>query len=166
MHSEAVASLQFHFFANLMENILYFTGGIALVAFAWLMVLLAKTMKTVQTTLVEARQDLHDFQSDIHEIKLQVMPILDSMQQLTIRANVIADSVQSQMVTIQETVDDTLDVVRGTIDDVERLKNEVVGIVEGPLRMARSTSDGAIGTITKGVTLLAKLFATRKNGKN
>ncbi len=148
-----------------MENILYITGGIALIAFAWLMLSLAQTMKSAQIAIVEARQDLHDFQSDVHEMKVKAMPILDNLQQLTIRANFIADSVQSQMVTIQETVDDTLDVVRGTIDDVERLKNEVVGIVEGPLRIARSTSNGAVGTIAKGVTLLAKLFAARKNGK-
>jgi uncharacterized protein YoxC len=157
--------VRFHFFANQMENILYITGGIALIAFAWLMFSLAQTMKSAQVALVEARQDLHEFKCDIHEMKTEAMPILENLQQLTIRANSIADSVQSQMVTIQETVDDTLDVVRGTIDDVERLKNEVVGIVEGPLRMARSTSTGAIGTITKGVTLLAKLFAARKNGK-
>ncbi len=148
-----------------MENILYVTGGIAFLAVAWTMTYLIKTLQTAQKVMLEARGDLHEFKGDVRELKIKVLPILDSVSQLTVRVNSIADNVQSQMVSIQETVDDTLDVVRGTIDDVERLKNEVVGIIEGPLRVIHSTSDGAIGTVTKGVTLLTKLFANRKTGK-
>ena len=148
-----------------MENILYITGGIALLSLAWLFFSLSNTLKTVHSVLTESRRDLHEITGDVREIKDKALPILDSASQLAIRANAIADGVQSQMVSIQETVDVTLDVVRGTIDDVERLKNDVVGIVEAPLHLARTTSNGAIGTVAKGVSLLAKIFAARKNGK-
>jgi hypothetical protein len=65
-------------------------------------------------------------------------------------------NVEQQLLHIQETIDDALDVVRGTIDDVERLKDSLVSTVEGPVALVRDVSDGALGAIAAGLRIVKK----------
>lgn len=147
-----------------MEIILYITGGIALLALAWLFISLANTVKTAQGVLkesqvmiTEARTDIHTLTETVTELKTQVVPILGNVNELTYKVNTLADGVQSQLDSIRDTVDDTLDVVRGTIDDVERIKNELVATVEGPVRLVQTSVGGAVGAIRTGVNLIKKI---------
>ena len=149
-----------------MEIILYITGGIALLSVSWLMISIVGAMKRAETVLAESQKDFHSLTADVAQMKSEILPVLQGINDFTKRANSIADSVQSQIMSIQETVDDTLDVVRGTIDDVERIKNEVVEIVEGPLRIARSSTVTTASAIVKGLSLISGLLGARRNGKS
>jgi len=146
-----------------MELILYITGGIALLALAWLFVSIASTVKSVKDVLVEVRGDLSNVVQTIDEVKAEVLPILGNVNNITANVTSITNGLQTQMISVHETIDDTLDVVRGTIDDIERLKNQLVATVEGPVSLVRATTDGAIGSVFKGVSLLSKFFGKKKD---
>ncbi|MEO6938748.1 MAG: hypothetical protein ABI444_01190, partial [Candidatus Kapaibacterium sp.] len=98
--------------------------------------------------------------------KTQTLPVLSDLRDLTLKANAIADGVQSQMVNIHSVIDGALDVVRGTIDDAERLKNDVVDLVQGPISLVKSSSASTIGLAIKGMNLLTKLLNKGKHSTN
>ena len=152
-----------------METILYITGGIALLALAWLFVALARAISGMQEMLGQLEDDFHTAAAAADEIRAGVMPILGNMAQVTgnmthISGSVrdIASGVQNQMVGVHETIDDALDVIRGTLDDVERVKNEVVATVEGPITLVRETANGAFGTGLRVANLILKLVGNRR----
>ena len=152
-----------------MELILYITGGIALLALAWLLILIAKTIGKIQPVVTELLVDLRSIVVTVDELKVQVTPVLENMayissnvKGITSNVNSITAGVQKQMVGVHETIDDALDIVRGTLDDIERLKDDVVATVAGPVMMARAATNGAIGTGIKVVNILWKLFGNRK----
>jgi uncharacterized protein YoxC len=145
-----------------METILYITGGIALLALAWLFISLARTITGVHALLAEAESDLHTAVAAVDEIRAGVMPILSNVRTITGSVSDIASGVQRQMVGVHETIDDALDVIRGTLDDVERLKDNVVATVEGPVTMVRETANGAIGTVLRIANVILKLVGNRK----
>ncbi len=145
-----------------METILYITGGIALLALAWLFFALAQSLKGMQSMLAQLETDFHTAAVAADEIRVGVMPILDNMAHITSNVSKITTGVQNQMVGVHETIDDALDVIRGTIDDVERLKNEVVATVEGPVHFARETANGAVGTAMRVANVILKLVGNRK----
>ena len=152
-----------------MELILYITGGIALLALAWLLILIAKTIGKVQPVVTELLVDLRSIVVTVDELKVQVTPVLENMAHIstnvkgiTSDVNHITTGLQNQMTGVHETIDDALDIVRGTLDDIERLKDDVVATVAGPVMMARSATNGAIGTGIKVVNILWKLFGNRK----
>jgi hypothetical protein len=152
-----------------METILYITGGIALLALAWLFIALTKALKGAQDLLLQLETDFHTAAMAADEIRAGVMPIIGNMTAITsnvtsITANVskITSGVQNQMVGVHETIDDALDVIRGTLDDVERVKNEVVATVEGPITLVRETANGAFGTGLRIANLILKLVGNRK----
>ncbi len=157
-----------------MEIILYITGGIALLALAWLFIATARTVSGVKDMLQEAREDLRTVIASVEEVKTKALPILGNVTNITdnvttITGNVssITDGVRNQMVGVHKTVDDALDVVRGTLDDIERLKNEVVATVEGPVTLVRDTSGGVVSTAIKVISILAKLVkAVRTPSRN
>jgi uncharacterized protein YoxC len=145
-----------------METILYITGGIALLALAWLFVSLARAISGMQVMLSELESDLHTAAAAADEIRAGVMPILDNMTHITANVSKITSGVQNQMVGVHETIDDALDVIRGTLDDVERLKNNVVATVEGPVSLVRETASGAIGTVLRVANMILKLTGKRQ----
>jgi hypothetical protein len=147
-----------------MEIILYITGGIALLALAWLFFSLASTISAVKQILTDARADLATVVATVNDVKTEVMPILGNVNGITSNINSITNGLQTQMISVHETIDDTLDVVRGTIDDLERLKDELVATVEGPMSLVKSTTDGAVGAVFKGFGLLRRVFGARKSG--
>ena len=150
-----------------MEIILYITGGIALLALAWLFIALGRTISGVKDVLDEARTDLRTIVNDVDDIKTNVIPILNNVTNITGNVSSITDGVRNQMVGVHQTVDDALDVIRGTLDDLERLKNEVVATVEGPVTLVRETSGGVVSTAIKLVSTIAKLVkAVRKPSMN
>src|SRR5437763_16604960 len=116
-----------------MEVILYITGGIALLALAWLFISLARAVSGIQPLLAEVRSDVHSMVGVVDDIKSQILPILNNVDGITsnvkgITGNVnsITTGLQDQMIGVHETIDDALNVIRGTLDDLERLKNDVV----------------------------------------
>lgn len=144
-----------------MEAILYITGGIALLALAWLFISLSRTVSAVKDLLRDVRSDLSIIVETVTDIKSQVLPILGNVNSIASNITTISNGIQAQMVTIQETIDDALDVVRGTIDDLERLKDEVVSSVEGPIQLVRTTANGTIGAIGKVVTILSRFVGKK-----
>ena len=152
-----------------MELILYITGGIALLALAWLLILIAKAIGKIQPVVTELLVDLRSIVVTVDELKVQMTPVLENMAHIstnvkgiTSDVNHITTGLQNQMTGVHETIDDALDIVRGTLDDIERLKDDVVATVAGPVMMARSATNGAIGTGIKVVNILWKLFGNRK----
>jgi uncharacterized protein YoxC len=152
-----------------MEIILYITGGIALLAFAWLFIALAKMIQGVQPLLTEFIRDMSTIVTTVDQLKTQVTPILENMagissnvKGITSNVNSITTGLQNQMIGVHETIDDALDIVRGTLDDIERLKDDVVATVAVPVSVARSATTGAIGTSIKVANILWKLFGNRK----
>jgi uncharacterized protein YoxC len=152
-----------------MELILYITGGIALLALAWLLILIAKTIGKVEPVVTELLIDLRTIVVTVDELKVKMTPVLDDMAHISLNVkgitsnvNNITTGLQNQMIGVHETIDDALDIVRGTLDDIERLKDDVVATVAGPVKMARSATNGAIGTGIKVFNILYKLFDSRK----
>jgi uncharacterized protein YoxC len=149
-----------------MEAILYIAGGIALLALAWFFISLASTVKTLQTVLKDTGASLNVVTQDITDIKNQVVPILSNVNDITIKANSIAAGVQAQMLSIHETIDDTLDVLRGTVDDVERLKDELVATVSGPVQLVRASADGAVGAIMTSLNFIKRIIGGKSGGRS
>jgi len=145
-----------------METILYITGGIALLALAWLFIALTKALKGMQSMISQLETDFHTAAVAADEIRAGIMPILGNMNHITSNVSKITSGVQNQMVGVHETIDDALDVIRGTLDDVERLKDTVVATVEGPVTMVRETANGAIGTALRIANVILKLVGNRK----
>lgn len=152
-----------------MEIILYITGGIALLALAWMFIALSRAIHGIQDIFEEARNDLRTVVAGADEVKEKILPILGNVTNITdnvttITGNVssITDGLRGQMVGVHKTVDDALDVVRGTLDDIERLKNEIVATVEGPVTLVRDTSGGVVSTAFKAISALAKLVKSVK----
>ena len=153
--------------------ILYITGGIALLALAWLFISLARAVSGVQDLMREVQRDLRTAISTIDEVKANVLPILSNVTKITgnvseITGNVnsITGGVQKQMIGVHETIDDALNVVRGSLDDLERLKDEIISAIEGPVRIIRDTTGGATSTASKVIKTVWKIAnAFRGNGK-
>ena len=160
-----------------MEIILYITGGVALLALAWLFLAAARAISGIKDLVSEARTDVHTVVVAAEEVKEKILPILGNVTNITdnvttitgnvstITGNVstITDGVRGQMVGVQKTIDDALDVVRGTLDNIERLKNEVVATVEGPVMLVRDTSGGLVSTAFKAISAIAKLVKSVKH---
>jgi hypothetical protein len=146
-----------------METILYITGGIALLALAWLFIALTKALRGMQSMITQLETDFHTAAVAADEIRAGIMPILGNMTHITGSVRDIASGVQNQMVGVHETIDDALDIVRGTLDDIERVKNEVVATVEGPVTMIRDTANGAFGTAFRIANVILKLVGNRRN---
>ena len=152
-----------------MDLILYITGGIALLGFAWLFISLARTISGALALLTEVRGDVHSIVLSVDDVKSKLLPILGNVTNITsnvvsITGNVssITEGIRDQMLGVHETVDDALDIFRGTLEDIERLKNEVVATVEGPVHLVRQTTGGVVGTAIKVVGLISKLVNAKK----
>ena len=148
-----------------MEIILYITGGIALLALAWLFISLSMAIASLRMLYSDMRGDFAVIVETIKEVRSQVLPILGNVNSITTNVTNITSGLQAQMIGIHETIDDALNVLRGTLDDVERLKDEVIATVEGPISLARSATGGAVGVLFKGIKILNKVLGGKKKSE-
>ena len=146
-----------------MEIVLYITAGIALLALAWLFISLARAISSARLLVGEVRSDLALISETVKDVKTQVLPMIGNVNNIIANVTSITGGIQTQMIGVHETIDDALDVLRGTIDDIERLKDEVISTVEGPVLFARSATDGAVGVLFKGIKILNKVLGKKKD---
>ncbi len=145
-----------------MEIILYITGGIALLALGWLFIAIAKAVSAIKPYLDEVRGDLAQMVTAVNEVKAEVLPILGNVNQITSHVSEITGNVEKQLIHVHETIEDALDIVRGTLDDVERLKDQVVATVEGPVTLMRDATGGALGAILTGLKIVRRFTGKKK----
>lgn len=156
-----------------MEIALYILGGIALVAFTLLMLRAMRTlghvdslMKESQHLLQEAKQDIDSISNDIKEMKAHFIPVIDNIADVTGRVALMTEGLHARMDDVYRTLDDVLDVAHGAIEDVERIKDNVVATIDAPLSAVRNTTVGIVGGLIKGVSIVKDLIGSfSKNGK-
>ena len=103
----------------------------------------------MQDFMRDVRGDLATMTATVEELRTQLVPILENANRISVNIRSITTSLDTQMLRVEETVTDVLDVVRGTIDDLERVKDDLVGTLEAPIAMVRDTTSGAISLIGK-----------------
>lgn len=153
-----------------MEIALYIAGILALVTLVFFLARAMKSLATLDTLTAEARllmeesrKDIGQISSDISHLRMHLIPVIDTMAEVSQRISTIAEGLESRIDGIYDTIDDTLDVVRGALDDAERIKENVVTTIEKPLASLRD--GGTFSSILKGVTLIRELIQSfRKNG--
>src|SRR5205809_7586239 len=156
-----------------MDIALEILGLVALAALIWLIVIVVRTLKRTEVflddadlTLKDIRKDINQMTGDVSLVRMHVVPVLDNIAEISQRVSGITEGLAPRIEAIYDTVDDTLNVVRGALDDVERIKESVVQTIETPLNAVRKTSTGVVGTIIKGVGVIRELIGEfRKNGK-
>lgn len=156
-----------------MELALYILGGIALIAFTLLMLRAMRTlgnldslMREAQHLLQEAKQDIDSISDDVKEMKTHFIPVIDNIADVTTRIASITEGLHTRMDDVYRTLDDALDVAHGAIEDVERIKDNVVATIDAPLTAVRNTTVGIVGGLIKGVSIAKDIIgAFSKNGK-
>jgi uncharacterized protein YoxC len=157
-----------------MEIALSVLAMIALVAFIWFIVVAIRTLRITddfllrsETVLAEIKKDMSQMTSEVSVIRIHAVPVLDNIADISQRVSGITEGLAPRVEAIYDTVDDTLNVVRGALDDVERIKESVVQTIETPLNAVKRTSTGVVGTIVKGVSVVRDLIGEfRKNGSS
>ena len=157
-----------------MESILYILGAIAFAAVVCVIIVAVRTlqfanvlMKDADSAMKDIKKYINQMTSEVSLIRLHAIPVLDNVADITHRISGITDGLAPRVEAIYDTVDDTLNVVRGALDDVERIKDSVVQTIESPLNAVRRTTTGVVGTIFKGVGVVRELISEfRKNGKS
>ena len=157
-----------------MEIALSILGMIALVAFIIFIFVAIRSLRTVddfllraETELEEIKKDINQMTSEVAVIRIHAIPVLDNIAEISQRVSGITEGLAPRVEAIYDTVDDTLNVVRGALDDVERIKESIVETIETPINAVRRTSTGIVGTVVKGVGVVRDLIGEfRKNGKS
>jgi uncharacterized protein YoxC len=157
-----------------MDIALYILGMIGIVAVIWLIINLVRTLRTAdefiekaEGLLTDIKRDINQMTSEVSVIRIHTIPVLDNVAEITQRVSGITEGLAPRIEAIYDTVDDTLNVVRGALDDVERIKNSVVETIETPINAVKKTSTGMVGTVIKGVGLVRDIVGQfRKNGKS
>jgi hypothetical protein len=157
-----------------MDIALEILGIAALVAFIWFIVLAIRSLQSASVFFGNAEASLKDIKKDIDQMTIEVslmrehaIPVLDNVADITKNISGITEGLAPRIEAIYDTVDDTLNVVHGALDDVERIKDSVVQTIESPLNMVRRTSTGVVGTIVKGVSVIRELIGEfSKNGRS
>lgn len=156
-----------------MELVLYILGALALVA---LIVFIARAMRTLsnvdsllresQFLMEETRKDLGRIAADVNEMKTHALPVIDNIANVTGRVSAMSEGLHARIDDIYGTLDDALDVAHGAIEDIERIKGNVVATIDAPLSAVRHTSEGLVSGLIKGASLVKDLIDSfRKNGK-
>jgi len=156
-----------------MDIVLYVLGAIVLVALLWFIVAAVRTLQTAnqffadsKVMLEDIKKDVGQMSSDVTILRIHAVPVLDNVADITKHISGITEGLAPRVEAIYDTVDDTLNVVRGALDDVERIKDTVVQTIESPLNAVRRTTTGVVGTVVKGLGLIRDLVGEfRKNGK-
>jgi ABC-type transporter Mla subunit MlaD len=156
-----------------MELVLYILGALVLIG---LIVLIVRSMRTLgnvdallresQFLMEETRKDLGRIADDVSELKSHALPVIDNISNISNRVASISEGLHARIDDIYGTLDDALDVAHGAIEDIERIKGNVVATIDAPLSAVRHTSEGLVSGIIKGVSLVRDLLDSfRKNGK-
>src|SRR5258708_5094621 len=131
---------------------------IALVAFILFIVVAIRTLRSAddfllraETELGEIKKDISQMTSEVSVIRIHAVPVLDNVAEISQRLSGLTEGLAPRIEAIYDTVDDTLNVVRGALDDVERIKESIVEATETPINAVRRTSTGIVGTVVKGV---------------
>src|SRR5674476_589249 len=119
-----------------MEIILYITGGVALLAMAWLFISIAKSVAEIKPYLDAVRGDLAQMVTAVNEVKAEVLPILGNVNQITSHVSEITGNVEKQLIHVHETIDDALDIIECTTHDVERVVDRLMHVDELLLHVA------------------------------
>ncbi len=157
-----------------MELVLYILGALALVA---LIVFIVRAMRTLgnldavlresQYLMQETKKDIDSISSDVNEMKRHFLPVVDNIANITSRVASMSEGLHARIDDIYGTLDDALDVAHGAIEDIERIKGNVVATIDAPLSAVRNTTVGIVGGIVKGVAIVKDLIgAFSKNGKH
>ena len=156
-----------------MDIVLYILGAIVLVALIWFIINAVRTLQTAEKFFADSQVMMQDIKKDVNQmagevavLRIHAVPVLDNVAEITKHVSGITEGLAPRVEAIYETVDDTLNIVRGALDDVERIKDSVVQTIESPLNLVRRTSTGVVGTVFKGIGVIRELIGEfRKNGK-
>jgi len=157
-----------------MELVLYILGAIALVA---LIVFIVRAMRTLgnldavlresQYLMQETKKDIDSISSDVNEMKRHFLPVVDNIANITSGVASMSEGFHARIDVIYATFDDALDVAHGAIEDIDRIKGNVVATIDAPLSAVRHTSEGLVSGLIKGASLVKDLIDSfRKNGKH
>lgn len=157
-----------------MDIALYILAGIALVAFTILMVRAMRTlgqaeslMRETQLLLHDAKHDIDSISDDIKEMKTRILPVVENISVVTKNVSSMTEGLHSRMDDVYRTLDDVLDVAHGAIEDVERIKNNVVATIDAPISAVRNSTTGIVDGLVKGMTIIKELIGSfSKNGKS
>ncbi len=148
-----------------MEVVLYIAASIALLALAWFLMKAAASVDKITTVfqnsevvLHEVKKDIDQISADVASVRSTMIPVIENIADITQRVSEMTDGLAPRIEGIYGVVDTTLDVAHGLLEDVERLKGEVVDTIETPLRLVRSTSNGVLSGVIKGVGLISDII--------
>jgi hypothetical protein len=155
-----------------METVLYIVAVVTLLVFVWFLFRAARTLtdlsavlKQADTVLEDVRRDANQAANEITTIRMHMVPVIDSVAEVAQRAARISEGITPRVEAMYGTIDDALDVAHGVIEDVERIKDDVVSTIESPLKLVRNTSNGIGSTIIKGVNLVREIVQEFKKDK-
>src|SRR5674476_697735 len=111
-----------------MEIILYITGGVALLAMAWLFISIAKSVAAIKPYLDEVRGDLAQMVTAVNEVKAEVLPILGNVNQITSHVSEITGNVEKQLIHV---AGNFRNVGRNLVDIPENRENLCLDLVHG-----------------------------------
>lgn len=148
-----------------MEVVLYIAATIALLALAWFLISAAKSFEKItkvfqnsEVVLLDVKNDIDQISADVTSVRNSMIPVIVNIAEITQRVSEMTDGLAPRVEAVYGMVDDTLDVAHGLLEDVERLKGEVVDTIETPLRLVRSTSNGVVSGVIKGVGLISDII--------
>lgn len=156
-----------------MDIVLYILGAIVLVALLWFIVTAVRALQRAEIFFADSKVLLEDIKKDIDQmtgevtvLRIHAVPVLDHVADISKHVSGITEGLAPRVEAIYDTVDDTLNIVRGALDDVERIKDSVVQTIETPLNAVRRTTTGVVGTVFKGISVIRELIGEfRKNGR-
>lgn len=148
-----------------MDIALYIVALIALLVLIWFLIATMQSIKSAvkaiersDAAIQAAKVSFEQVAGDISTLKTHLIPAIDGITEVTESISGMSEGLKPRVQAIYHTVDDALDVAHGVLEDVERIKDEVVGLVEKPVLALRSTSDGVFSTVLKGVNVIRDLI--------
>ncbi|HET9136879.1 MAG TPA: hypothetical protein VFO76_09585 [Candidatus Kapabacteria bacterium] len=147
-----------------MDIALSIVALIALVVLIWFLITAAKALQAVTASIGRAESDIKAVKADFDQIsndvttlKTHLIPAIDNITEITETISGVTDGLKPRVDAIYNTVDDALDIAHGLLEDVERIKSEVVETIEKPIVAFKTTSDGVLSTVIKGVNVVRDL---------
>lgn len=148
-----------------MDIALSIVGLIALAVLIWFLLSAAKSLQSVAASIERTegeiksvKADFDQIASDITSLKTHLIPAIDNITEITESISGVTEGLKPRVDAIYSTVDDALDVAHGVLEDVERLKSEIVETIEKPIVAFKATSDGVLSTVIKGVNVVRDLM--------
>jgi uncharacterized protein YoxC len=137
-----------------MENILYISVAAIAIAFIYLVVVTAKTLKEMRTTLQKTSNTLDDLEKHLE-------PVLDSSKKLIDNANDVVESVKTKAENLE-----------GFFNSVYELKHEIMNVnrviknFTGKVTSKIDESSSILTNIVQNGNVAVELYNRWKNRKN